>query len=323
MRHPRRAALVLAATLLALPAACGTSKTDQPVSDAIAPAGTPPLDLSTKPQLLLQVFGERNDPRLLPVAAVVNGVIRPIGLTPRGWKDLDSMYFETGAKYAIYHDDIQFGQVEVAKERPHTPLPGCRLQKPIAAATLTFKDTHTDQTVEFIASTAPLAMHAPYKGVLPTAAEIAKLGRALGHAVGKKAAMDEAELDSLDFHARMLNTGASSEPTLLVSFIDPNGGDLGPGAGHASHLFILAEKVGDAYEPTYRHAVSGDAKTVEFQRVVDHLDVNGDGVDEIILEAWRYASEPDLVVLSFKAGTWHEALRVKQSWCLDPPRAKR
>jgi len=47
------------------------------------------------------------------------------------------------------------------------------------------------------------------------------------------------------------------------------------------------------------------------------------GVDyEIILEAWRYAAQNDLVVLSFKAGQWHEAVRVKQNWCLDAPKTR-
>lgn len=322
MRQTRRISIAFAVGILVPMLACDNSKSEQAAADAIAPVGAPALDLSSRPQLLFQVFGEREDPRLLPLAAIVNGVIKPIGLTLRGWKQLDSIYFAAGEKYSIYRDDIEFGDVVVSADRPRVPLPGCKSLKPIAAAKLTFKEPRSDQTVEFIASTAPLATHAPFKGTLPTEAELGKLGRAFGHEIGKKAAMDDAELDSLDFHARMIVTGATSEPTMLVSFIDPGAGDLGPGTGHTSHLFALGDKAGTAYEPTYRHAVSGDAKAVEFQRIVDHLDVNGDGIDEIILEAWRYGAENDLVVLSFKVGQWHETLRVRASWCLDPPKAR-
>jgi hypothetical protein len=322
MRQTGLVSLAWAAGILVAVAACGKSKNELPAADAIAPVGVPALDLSTKPHLLFQVFGERDEPRLLPLAAVVNGAIRPIGLTPRGWKQLDSMYFTAGTRYGIYRNDAPFGEVEISADRPKVPLPGCRVLKPIAAAKLTFKEPRSDQTVEFIASSVPLAAHAPFKGKLLTDAELGKLGRAFGHSVGKQAGMDDGELDSLDFHTRMIITGATSEPTLLVSFIDPGAGDLGPGSGHTSHLFALGDKSGAEYEQTYRHAVSGDAKTVEFQRIVDHLDVDGDGIDEIILEAWRYGSENDLVVLSFKAGQWHEAMRVKQNWCLDPPKEK-
>ena len=55
------------------------------------------------------------------------------------------------------------------------------------------------------------------------------------------------------------------------------------------------------------------------QRVLDHVDVDGDGVDEIIVESWHYAGSNDLVVLGFKADQWHEVLRTSSKWCLDPP----
>ena len=68
--------------------------------------------------------------------------------------------------------------------------------------------------------------------------------------------------------------------------------------------------------------MKGNARTVEFQRLVNHVDVNGDGTDEIIVEAWKYGSDNDLVVLSFKAGRWQEVLRVKQDWCLAASKPK-
>jgi hypothetical protein len=116
----------------------------------------------------------------------------------------------------------------------------------------------------------------------------------------------------------MIVTGARKDPTLMVSFIDQQAGDVAPGVGHTSHIFALFDKIDTGYVATYRHVKSGDARGVEFQRLLDHVDVDGDGVDEIILESWHYASKNDLVVLTFKADQWHEAVRAKQDWCLDP-----
>jgi hypothetical protein len=299
-----------------------------PSVEVIAPAGAPALDLSAKPQLLFQVFGDISDPRVIPVAAVVGGTVRQIGLTRSGWHTLDSMYFAAGSSYPAYRDDAEAGRITIKRGMWQDgtalyPLPGCKELVPLASASVALHGKTNEPTVEFIASSAPLVPHAPYKDKLPSDADIAKMGRAFGHDVGKKAEMDAAELDSLDFSARMIITGATAAPTLLVSFIDPGAGDLGPGAGHTSHLFALADKMPDgSYEATYRHAVSGDAKTVEFQRLIDHVDVNGDGVDELVVEAWKYGAPNELVVLSYKAGQWHESLRVKQSWCLDavPPK---
>jgi hypothetical protein len=313
----------------ALLVGCERSKPQPSTADAITPDGAPALDISAKPHLLFQVFGDRADLRVVPLAAVLKGVARPIGLTARGWRLLDSLYFAPGARYPVYHEDAEVGEVIITRgmwtggATPLYPLAGCSALKPLAAAKITFKQARNDPYVELIASSVPLAPHIAYKGTLLTEAEIAKLGRAFGHDVGKQAGIRASELDSLDFHARLLVTGATGEPTLLVSFIDPNAGDLGPGAGHATHVFALGEKTGNAYAPVYRHAVSGSAREVEFQRLVDHLDVNGSGVAQLILEAWRYGAENETVVLSFRGDAWRETMRAKQSWCLDPPLAKK
>lgn len=320
--HP---SLALAAGMLL---ACASACKKVPVADphTVLPVGTPAVDLSANPHLLFQVFGDRADPRLMPIGAVIDGTIRPLGLTRQGWRDLDTHYFAPGTHYPLYLDDVEAGAVTVARgmwppdSEPLYALPGCQVLKPLAAAHVSLLRPTNEPTTEYIASSVPLVSHAPFTGTLPTATEIAKLGRALGHEVGAKVDMDAAELDSLDFHARMLITGASANPTLLVSFIDPGGGDLGPGKGHTSNLFILAEKSATGYQTTYRHAASGDAKHVEFQRLLDHADINGDGIDELFLEAWHFGAKNELIVLSFRAGQWHEVLRVPQDWCLDPPK---
>ena len=310
-------------------AGCSSSKGEDSPADAVAPEGAPALDLAAKPQLLFQVFGDADNSQMIPLAAVVGGTIRPIGLTSLGWRELDRTFFTPGAVYPVYRDDQNVGSSTVlrgmwpADSAPLYSLPGCQALVPRASVKLAFDQDRTDPTIEFIASSTPLAQHPAFKGTLASGSEVMKMGREFGHAVGKKADMDAAELDALDFHARQIVTGATDAPTLLVSFVDPNAGDLGGGVGHTSHLFVLADKnAAGEYEPTYRHAASGDPKTVEFQRIVDHLDVNGDGVDEIILESWHYGEDNDLVVLSFRGGQWHEVLRVRQGWCLDARKPK-
>lgn len=310
--------------LLAPLQGCGGKSKKAQAADAIAPDGAPALDLASRPQLLFQVFGDRDNQRMAPLAAVVKGVIRPIGLTPSGWRTLDSLYFSPGAKYPVYNDGVEVGEVVVTRGmwtnggKTLYPLQGCTVLRPLAAVRITIKQARTDQYTELVASSVPLAVRGPFKGTLPSDGEIAATGREFGWGIARTARIPASELDSLDFHARLLITGASSDPTLLVSFIDPNAGDLGPGTGHTTHLFALGEKAGATYEPTYRHSVSGDGKSVEFQRIIDHLDVSGSGVDDLILEAWRYGAENDLLVLSFRAGRWRETVRAKQSYCLDP-----
>jgi hypothetical protein len=314
MRSPPRVSHVIAAVIVLSALACEKSKPAKTPADAIVPEGVPALNLASKPQILFQVFGERESPRIMPLAAVVNGAIKPIGLTLSGWKQLDTQYFAAGTKYPFYVAGGEPGELTIARDTAYA-LPGCSAVKPMAIVDLAFKKPHADPTVEFLASSAPVAAPRVANDKLMTSADIAKLARTIGHAAGKRANLSPAELDSLDFHARMIETGATKAPTLLISFIDPNAGTSNTGSW-TGHVFALADSGANGYEATYVHAAKGDAKSVEFQRLVNHVDVNGDGADEIIVEAWKYGSDNDLVVLSFKGGKWQEVLRVKQDWCL-------
>jgi hypothetical protein len=318
-RRSRSVSIVTAVILLSA-TACKKSKPPIDPALAIVPDGVAALDLAAKPQILFQIFGDRESPHMMPIAAVVNGVIRPIGLTARGWKQLDAQYMAPGTKYPFSTEDGDPGELTVAHDTAYT-LPGCSTVKPMSLVQLAFKQPRADPTVEFIASSGPVAPRRPESATLMASDDIAKLARSIGHAAGKRANLSEAQLDSLDFHARMIPTGASKAPTLLISFIDPNSGSSS-GGGITGHVFALADSGANGYEATYVHAVKGDARTIEFQRLVNHVDLTGDGADEIIVEAWKYASDNDLAVLSFKAGRWQEVLRVKQDWCLDAPKQK-
>ena len=313
-------ARVIAIVSLLSAAACEKSKPAKDPALAIVPTGAAALDLAAKPQILFQVFGDRESPHMMPIAAVVNGAIRPIGLTLAGWKQLDTTFMAPGTTYPFYAEGGNPGELTVQRDTTYA-LPGCTALKPMSVVQLAFKQPRSDPTVEFLASSGPVAPPRPAPAKMMSSADIAKLARAIGHEAGKRAHLSAAEMDSLDFNARMIETGASSAPTLVISFIDPNAGEAKSG-GWTGHLFALADSGANGYEATYVHVVKGNSKTVEFQRLVNHVDFNGDGADEIIVEAWKYAADNDLVVLSFKDGKWREQMRVRQTWCLDAPQAK-
>jgi hypothetical protein len=300
--------------------ACEKSKPAKDPALTIVPVGIPPLDLGAKPQILFQVFGERESPHMMPIAALVNGAIKPIGLTQGGWKELAAQFMSAGTTYPFYAEGGNPGELTVQHDTTYS-LPGCRMVKPMAVVQLAFKEPRSDPTVEFLASSGPVAAPRPSPKNMMSAADIAKLARTIGHEAGKRVHLSAAQMDSLDFNARMIETGASNAPTLVISFIDPNAGDANS-SGWTGHLFALADSGANGYEASYVHVVQGTARTVEFQRLVNHVDFTGDGTDEIIVEAWKYAADNDLVVLSFKDGKWIERLRVKQNWCLDAPKAK-
>jgi hypothetical protein len=308
----RRSAIIIG--ILAVVAGCDKAKGK--------PEDLPPrptFDVATKPPLVFQAFGTRDSTRLVPIAVVLNGQLKPIVLPAADWRRLDSLYFAAGTEYQVYRDAQLAGTVKVTRrmwERDSEPLydlPGCRDVMPMAAVTLT-TSVPLDPAFEFLALSTPpppvAANRTPPRDVAATA-------RAMALVALHSVQLDTADIDTTWFNAKALHTSVSGNPTILASQVDANAGDEGPGAGHTTHFLVLADDLdGKGYVPTYMHVVSGEARTVEFQRLLDHLDVTGDGTEEVFLESWRYASDNDLVVLSRANGKWHETMRVKQNWCV-------
>jgi hypothetical protein len=82
-------------------------------------------------------------------------------------------------------------------------------------------------------------------------------------------------------------------------------------------VFAIADRSGDRYAATFTHAVNASTVTAMYRRYVDHLDLTGDGVDEIVLEGWQAGGDTYLMVLGFREGKWTEVFRGSSSWCVQ------
>jgi hypothetical protein len=282
------------------------------------------LDLTKRPVIVFQLFGERDDPRMVPVAAVIDGILKPIELTASGWREFDAMYTRSNRTYSLYRDGAQIGDVRVRRgmwerrDEPLYSLPGCRLVTPLAAVSLE-TEARLSFTVEALAVTSGVTPQSrppikPVKGMDARA-------RRLAMDVAKSAGIDTSSLTPSAFHFSAINTGATKSPTLVVSYLDPESSDRN---GATAHVFALADEVGGgSFEPTFKHTASGSVGSAEFRRYIDHLDLNGDGVDEIVLEGWQFAGETYVSVLSYSSGEWRETFRGRSSWCLSKPKAQK
>lgn len=314
----RRIAII--ASILLLATACDKPSAE-PAADsaAVAVADT---DLSGNPTVLFTVFGERTAPRIAPIAIARGRVLEAIRLSPAAWKEFDSVYFSPGKKYSVYRNGTLAGEVEIARGMFDADsgvlytVPGCRNVIPQAVGRLR-GTIPLEESVELLGSSVVLTQPVDRRA-LPRYAETE--GRSLANAVAIGAGIGNEDLASLNFHARYLRTGIPPlGRTLLASFVDPNAGDLGPGAGNTAMILALAEDSSGVMRPSYQHAVSGEARGVESQRVVNYVDLDGDGISELFLEAWKFAGVPSIGVLSYAEGRWREGFRVALNWCLPNP----
>jgi hypothetical protein len=309
-------------TIVTVVAGCDKAKGfiggDRPAPPEIAPGEA--LDLATRPHILFQIFGEKEDPRMIPIAAIEDGQLKKIVLSSTGWHQFDAMYLRRGKTYKLYQDGRPRGTATVRQgmwERPETPLytlPGCQALTPLASISVAGL-TKSSYTVEALAASFERpAARAPKP--LPNA-ELARTGRQVAMEAGAPDNVDARMLDALDFRAVAINTGATESPTIVASFIDPTATDAGSATANTVHLFVIADRDVDGYAPTMSHVVNGPIAGAVYRRFFDHLDLTGDGIDEIVAEEWRIGQETSLLVFAWTNGRWREIFRGRSSWCLD------
>lgn len=287
------------------------------------PEGEPvdALDLGTQPHILFQVFGETDDPRMIPVAALVDGQLKAINLSPAGWHRFDELYLRGEKSYTLFSDGRPRGVVRVKRGmwestgEPLYSLPGCQALIPLASVKLE-ANVPADFTLEYLVSSAPLGHDRPVRAMQP--AEVARVAKQVGAAAGRSAGIDESLLDSLDLRAVAIQTGTGAEPTLVASFIDPEAENRTGADARTTHLFAIAERdATGTYRAAYTHRVNGPLAAAMFRRYFDHLDLTGDGLDEIVLEGWEFGGDSYLAILSYAGGAWKEIFRARANWCLD------
>jgi hypothetical protein len=298
------------ASILTAAVGCDKRAEGEPV-DAPARIQT---SLAGKPTVLFQLFGDPADPRLLPVAIMGHGRVSPIHLDSDGWRTFDKLYFKPGARVTLYHDGAPMTAAVVQRGMwtggtPLYKLPGCRAPRPMAAVKL---DSVPEEmtTLDLIGTSDPVP--ASPRTELSSADEDS--ARAMAEQVARRAGLQPAARAEMNLSVRALRTGVSSRPTLLASFLEkPTAAGLRP-----RQVFALADSSADGFSVSFFHAPKDS--TPEFRRLVDHVDLTGDGVDEVVLEGWKPGSDSYPIVMKFINGGWHELARGASTWCADQPR---
>lgn len=316
--------LGIVATILTVATGCDKLKATAALSASAEPAPVAnALDLSRNPDILFQVFGEKDDTRMIPLAALVDGAIRQINLSGEGWRQFATKYEKSGTSYHLYDDGRIVGSAKVRQgmwEKPDAPLyslPNCEVLIPLAAVGLQTK-IELGYTVDLLASSAEIPPASP--GVALAAGELERIAREMGYLVGARAstgAISRKAIDALDFRSFAVQTGATEHPTVVASFIDAGSESLDEGASRG-HIFVIADRKGDGeYVPSFSHAFSGSTANAEYRVYLNHLDLTGDGVQEILVEARQVGGGASVTALSYQNGEWQEVFRSRSGWCLD------
>ena len=315
----------LLATTLILVLGCDKARELVPGNGAkaqaaeVAPAAQ--LDLSTRPAILFQIYGERDDPRMIPIGVMRHGTIEAITLGSSGWRQFDNMYGKAGTQYTVYDGGraigratVRQGMWEEGREQLYT-LPACNLLIPQSAMTLG-PGIGSSYTVALFASSKPLR---DASRASMSAAEAEVIARAIGSKLAAQAGIGAGEVSALDVRAVALATGATGNPTVVATFMDKRADEQSAAGEQTLHMFVIADRPPGAagYQVTFSHIGRGEASDVEFRRLVDQIDINDDGVTELALEGWKFGGDTYSLFLQYRNGAWSEMFRSRPSWCLD------
>lgn len=290
-------------------------------AEAAEPAAADRLDLSSRPEILFQVFGESNDARMIPIAVIQGGRLDQIVLGSAGWKQFDGMYGKSGTAYTLYADGRSVGTAVVRQgmwEKPQEPLyslPNCALMIPLSRVRLETR-LKLGFTVEAFASNATLGRASGSPGM--RAADVEDAARQVGEAAAQRARISSGTLESLNLSADAIEVRAGGPPMIVATFTDPKADDKAASGGKTASIFAIAEPGEDgSWQIAYSHIVNGAADEAEYRRYLDHLDVDRDGTDEIVLEGWDASGTSFLSILRADGAKWSETFRSRAQWCLD------
>lgn len=285
-------------------------------------------DLSQRPDILFQVFGTREQTRMIPIAVLTDGKLRHIQLDTAGWHRFDEMFLREGREYTLFSDGRVFGAVQLKRgmwetdSMPLYRLEDCTSHIPLSEVSIVSERKHRGFIIEMLATNAALpqverSVSATNKGPMPSVDRVLPAGEDRGF-------VRDGVLAALDGRAISLATGATPWPTLITSWLDSASSLAEDPTAQSHHIFLVADRGPDGeYHVTYRHQTEKLLGEAEFRRFIDHLDVTGDGIEELILEGWRFGGKTWISVLSYKGGAWEEIFRGRANWCLDPAPRKR
>ena len=297
--------IALVLSILTLASACD-KRADAPEK--------PQTSLGGKPRAVFFLFGDKAEPRALPVAMLADNHVTPMRLDSAGWHNFDRLYFAPGSPLSVYQNGVPIGTAAVKhgmwqEKAPLYKLPGCHSPRPLASVAL---DAKAEGVVmlEMLATSDPLAA-APVRPA-PTKADQDSASAFAVRAAHREGLTDKARAE-LDEVIKLIPTGASARPTVVASYLEKGSGLT----GKPRHVFVLGDylEAQHAFATSFVH-VPGDSAR-EFRRYVDHLDLTGDGVDELVLEGWQREGDSYLVILRYQNGHWREVMHTNTSWCDD------
>ena len=257
--------------------------------------------------------GERGN--FVVVGEVLADALRPFP-DPEYPEDLDRLAALTapGAEWIVFSEGVRIGRLTVEQAGPaqgycgtRTALSGLLEVVPTAA--------EADRLLALPVGEASDRPYEPYRAVQHVYDQRVATLSIAGEAIPRYGAVwpELGVLDARD-HIQAFQLGGATGASIAATFVVNDELAVAPPRAGAYSLLVIGQEQGGSYGEAYTWFRDAGAEGKGVPRYFDHLDWNGDGTDEILLEVLG-SDRRWFAGLSSRGGSW---LRTFQDGCGTP-----
>jgi hypothetical protein len=306
---------------LAAAAACGEGGEPRLFGDAPGPTRwqRDSAYLDERPTLLFRVIPDASGALTIPIASMGPEGIRGLSLSDRAWRRVDREHMQAGRSLAALRGGRVTDSLRMFRgmwQPGAAPLDSlsCPVVVPVGRALRT--GLATDPLGAF-ATNGPRPPLADER--LRSAGEVERALANVGTLVAPSSGIPPGQLGRYRRRITQVPTGINGSSTLVVEYNDPTPlPDSIPAFGERPRQFIVVLDQGNfGVRPTYAFSTVGAGRTPPRQLFLDYLDVDDDGVPELLFgleEPGPFAAYTS--VLRYENDAWREVYRFNGNRCV-------
>ncbi len=260
--------------------------------------------LAEAPGVVFRAIDHDQGRAVAPIVLLGPSGLRPLEMSGRGWRLLDSTYLSSGSTLRGIRDGRAADAVRVTRRMweptgPLDSLPGCRRFVPAGLANVPRRISL------LVGGTRP-----PVREVTPISpGALAEALASIPTLIAPGAGIPSRLLSRYRREVYVLSTGATNRSTLVVIYNDPEqvADSVLPLMLRPRHMLLVLDQGSYGYQPTFTYSTLGNARTPPRLSFLDYLDVDGDGVAELFFSARRKDGFESTVILrTGKDQNWRE-----------------
>lgn len=277
------------------------------------------LLLETKPELLFRIVPDGGGAFVTPVAMLGAQGVRSLRLGRRGWRRVDAEYLQAGNRFTPYEHGEAGEPVRMFRgmwQPGATPIDSlsCNVVVPMGRA---FSTGNT--TGEMLPPFGTSGNRPPLKHAMSmSGAELQRALENVGTLIAPSAGIPPGALSRYERRIHQIPAGVNGSPSVLVEYNDPEPlpDTVATFGERPRQLIIVLNKGRFGFRQAFKFSTVGTPGTPPRLRYMDHLDVDDDGVPEILLGLLDQELSPLFtMVLRFENDTWHEVYRFNGNRC--------